>query len=202
MRRFLVSIPVLTVLLLASSSSVVAQQSVSVTIGPGRDEGSGTGTATLTSMGGQTQVVLRVAATNPEMLAHIHADACPGVGAIVFPLTNVVNGTSTTMIDASLADVLAQGRSINLHKSPADSGIYVGCGNLAGAFAGAGGAGAAQVPRALPATGELAPVGGLVAAAGAALVGAGLAVRRRARRRSGDRGAARKNAGVRGWWRH
>src|SRR5919198_375486 len=179
MRKFAVFVPVLAFLmLLASSSSVIAQQSVSVTIGPGRDESTGTGTATLTNMGSQTQVVLRVAATNREMLAHIHVDSCPGVGAVVFPLTNVVNGTSTTVINAPLSEVLAQGRAINLHKSPADSGIYVGCGNLAGAFAGAGGAGAAQVPRALPATGELAALGGLLAAAGAALVGAGFGVRR------------------------
>src|SRR6185436_1648394 len=141
MRKFAVFVPVVSLLLLmASSSSAIAQQTISVTIGPGRDEGSGTGTATLTAMGNQTQVVLRVAGTNPEMLAHIHADACPGVGAVIFPLTNPVNGASTTVIDAPLSTVLAQGRSINLHKSPADSGIYVGCGNLAGAAAGAGGA--------------------------------------------------------------
>ncbi len=191
MRKFAVFVPLLALLMLiASSSSAVAQQSVSVTIGPGRDEGTGTGTATLTAVGSQTRVVLTVARTNPEMLAHIHADACPGVGAVIFPLTNVVNGSSTTMIDAPLTDVLAQGRSINLHKSPADSGIYVGCGNLAGAFAGAGGAGqvpaaaggAAQVPRALPATGDLGSLSGVLAAAGAALLGAGIGVRRWRRR--------------------
>ncbi len=185
MRKFAVFIPVLALLmLLASSSSAIAQQTISVTIGPGRDEASGTGTATLTAMGAQTRVVLSVAPTNPEMLAHIHVDTCPGVGAVVFPLTNVVNGGSTTMINASLADVLGQGHSINLHRSPADSGIYVGCGNLAGAFAGAGGAGAAQVPqpRALPATGDVASLAGLFAAAGAALVGAGFGVRRWRRR--------------------
>src|SRR6266540_2089062 len=147
MRKFAVFIPVLALLmLLASSSSAIAQQTISVTIGPGRDEASGTGTATLTAMGAQTRVVLSVAPTNPEMLA----------------------------------DILGQGHSINLHRSPADSGIYVGCGNLAGAFAGAGGAGAAQVPqpRALPATGDVASLAGLFAAAGAALVGAGFGVLR------------------------
>jgi LPXTG-motif cell wall-anchored protein len=179
MRKFAAFIPILALLMLfVSSSSAVAQQSVTVTIGPGRDDGSGTGTATLTAQGNQTQVVLRVGTTNPEMLAHIHADACPGVGAVVFPLTNVMNGASTTIIDAPLATVLGQGRAINLHKSPQDAGVYVGCGNLAGAFAGAGGAGAAQVPRALPATGDLNPLAPLFAAVGAALVGAGLGVRR------------------------
>jgi LPXTG-motif cell wall-anchored protein len=190
MRKFAVFVPVLALLMLvASSTSAVAQQSITVTIGPGRDEASGTGTATLTAMGSQTQVVLRVAATNPEMLAHIHADACPGVGAVVFPLQNPMRGSSTTMIAAPLAEVLAQGRSINLHKSPADAGIYVGCGNLAGAAAGAGGAGAqqvpgaaVQVPRALPATGDLGSLGLLAGVAGAVLLGAGFGVRRFRRR--------------------
>jgi hypothetical protein len=183
MRKFAAFIPILALLMLVvSSASAAAQQSVVVTIGPGRDEGSGTGTATLTAQGSRTQVVLRVGATNPEMLAHIHADACPGVGAVVFPLSNVVNGTSTTVIDAQLATVLGQGRSINLHKSPQDAGLYVGCGNLAGAFAGAGGAGAVQVPRGLPATGDLGALAPLFAAVGAGLVGVGLGLRRSRRR--------------------
>jgi len=182
MGKFALFVPVLALLMLfAASSSAVAQQSITVTIGPGRDEASGTGTATLTAQGSQTIVVLRAAGTNPEMLAHIHADACPGVGAVIFPLSNPMNGQSTTAIDAPLATVLAQGRSINLHKSPADGGIYVGCGNLAGAAAGAGGAGAAQVPRALPATGDVASLGGLFGAAGTALIGIGLGMRRRRR---------------------
>jgi len=167
------SIPVVAMLMaLLTFSSAAAQQSVTVAIGPGRDEPTGTGTAILTAQGAQTQVVLRVATTNPEMLAHVHADACPGVGPVVYPLTNVTNGSSTTTIDAPLATVLATGRSINLHKSPAQGMIYVGCGNFAAA-------GAAQVPGALPRTGDLGFIGALLALAGAGLVGAGWTVRRR-----------------------
>jgi hypothetical protein len=174
-RRFIV--PALAVLLvLVTSPAVLAQQAVTVTIGPGRDEPTGTGTATLTAQGNQTVVVIRAASTNPEMLAHIHADACPGVGAVVFPLTNPVNGTSTTVIDAPLSQVLAQGKSINLHKSPSDSGIYVGCGNLAAAQAGGG---AAQVPARLPATGDLGLAVPVLVVLGAGLVGAGATLRRR-----------------------
>ena len=124
------------VVMLLSWSSASAQQTVTVRIGPGRDENTGTGTATLTAMGQQTQVVVRVAATNREMLGHIHADVCPGVGPVVFPLTNPVNGVSTTVINQPLAQVLAQGKSINLHKSPQQGMIYVGCGNLAAAATG------------------------------------------------------------------
>jgi CHRD domain-containing protein len=184
MRRVGPYLPLVALLasLAVSVSSVSAQQAVTVQIGPGRDEASGTGTATLTAQGNQTQVVLRVATTNPEMLAHIHADACPGVGPIVFPLTNVRNGTSTTMIDAPLSQVMAQGKAINLHKSPDQAGIYVGCGDLSAAQA-AGGGGAAQVPRALPRTGDLGSMAPLATAAGAGLLGFGLALRRRGFRR-------------------
>ncbi|MDQ3812121.1 MAG: CHRD domain-containing protein [Chloroflexota bacterium] len=182
MRKFAVFGPVLALLmLLASSSAAGAQQGVTVSIGPGRDEASGTGTATLTPMGNQTVVTLRVANTNPEMLAHIHVDVCPGVGGIVFPLTNVRNGTSTTTIDADLATVLSQGRSINLHRSPQQGSIYVGCGNLAGAAAGTTGVGAVQVPRALPGTGESGSLAPLLAVAGVALLAAGISLRGRRR---------------------
>jgi hypothetical protein len=129
----------------------------------------------LTAQGNQTVVVIRAAGTNPEMLAHIHADACPGVGDVVFPLTNPVNGQSTTTINAPLAQVLAQGKSINLHKSPADVGIYVACGNLAAAAAG----GAAQVPARLPATGDLGEFVPVLLLIGAGLLGAGARLRRR-----------------------
>lgn len=157
--------------MLALSSSVLAQQTINVTIGPGREEATGTGTATLTDLGGgRTRVVLRTAATNPNMIAHIHAaPGCPGVGAVIFPLSNVMNGASTTDIDASLADILARGRAINTHKSPQEGGVYTGCGNLPAA-------GAAPAAAGGPALGLVA---GALAAAGAGLLGAGVYFRRR-----------------------
>ena len=154
------------------SSSALAQQTVTVTIGPGRDEATGTGTATLTAMGSQTQVVLRVGSTNPDMPAHIHVDTCPGVGDVIFPLTNVRGGTSTTIINAPLSQVLAQGKSINLHRSASQIGVYVGCGTIVAAAA-------AQVPGALPRTGDVADIGLLATALGAGVVGVGYALRRR-----------------------
>jgi LPXTG-motif cell wall-anchored protein len=175
-RRYL---PALALLLglAVSASSASAQQAIVVQIGPGRDEASASGTATLTPMGNQTQVVVRVTTSNPEMIGHIHRDECPGVGPVVFPLTNTRGGTSTTMIDAPLSQVLAEGKSVNLHKSPDQSGIYVGCGTINAAQVAGGGA--AQVPRALPRTGDAASLAPLAAAVGAGLLGLGYALRRR-----------------------
>jgi LPXTG-motif cell wall-anchored protein len=164
---------------LAFASSASAQQAtVTVPLGPGRDEQDVNGTAALTDMGnGTTQVVIRVNPANPNMLAHIHSEACPGAGPVLFPLTNVQNGTSTTVVNAPLSDVLARGQSINLHKSPQLSDIYVSCGNFAAAQR-AGGA-ATQVPGALPRTGDVGSLAPLLGALGAGLLGAGYALRRR-----------------------
>jgi hypothetical protein len=152
--------PVLALYAAATVGTALAQpQTVTVPLGAGRDEQDVNGTATLTDLGdGTTRVVIRVNPANPDMLAHIHSAACPGAGPVLFPLTDVTNGTSTTVVDAPLATVLAQGQSINLHKSPDQVDIYVSCGNFAAALA-AGSApppaqAPAQVPRAQPGTGE------------------------------------------------
>ena len=184
-----------------------AQQTMTVNLGPGRDEATAPGTATLTDIGGgRTRVVIRVTPAYPNMPVHIHADVCPGVEAVVFPLTNVMNGESTTELDASMADIMARGKSINLHKGPGpDVNVYVSCGNLTAAAAAAPAAQpkpaaqptpapkpaaqpspapkpAAQVPGALPRTGEAdnTPLLLLATVAGLALIGAGaFAVQRR-----------------------
>jgi len=108
-------------------------QTVTVTLGPGRD-GSQTGTATLTAQGSQTQVMLNIQSgpAGVGQPAHIHVGPCPGVGSIAFPLTNVVDGTSTTVVDATLASLQTGGYSINVHQDASEAGlpIYVSCGEI------------------------------------------------------------------------
>jgi hypothetical protein len=90
------------------------------------------GTAVLLEVGSQLQVTLTLTnpVTTPEP-AHIHAGSCPNPGAIVFPLTNVVNGTSVTVLDTNLAALEAMGAlAINVHKSAAEAQIYFACGDL------------------------------------------------------------------------
>lgn len=174
MRRLaLVLIPAL---LLATTAVTFAQQQVvSLNLGPGRNEATATGTVTLTDIGGgKTRVEIRVQSQNTNMPAHIHADTCPGVGPVVFPLTNVQNGQSTTEINAPLTEVLQRGKSVNLHKSPQEVGVYVACVNLQAAAAPAPAA-----PAQLPRTGGLMLPLAAVAVVGAALLGAGVMLRRR-----------------------
>jgi LPXTG-motif cell wall-anchored protein len=130
------------------------------------------GTATLTDIGGgRTRVEVRVsAAGNTNMPAHIHEGTCATLNpAPKIPLNNVMNGTSTSEVNATIPTILSMQHAINLHKSPQEASVYVACGNV---VAGA---------TALPATGG--PAGAAVpalAALSTALTGlAAVALRRR-----------------------
>jgi predicted lipoprotein with Yx(FWY)xxD motif len=104
---------------------------VTITLGPGRDSDQN-GTATLTAKGNQTLVVLNIkpGATGVEQPAHIHVGQCPSPDAVKYPLTNVVDGKSSTTVDVKLSDLLKGGFVINAHQSAQDIGKYVACGAI------------------------------------------------------------------------
>lgn len=90
------------------------------------------GTVVLSEVGNQVQVTINLSNPNsaPEP-AHIHIGSCPNPGAVLHHLSDVVNGTSVTLLDTTLADLNARGAlAVNIHKSAAESGIYYSCGNL------------------------------------------------------------------------
>jgi hypothetical protein len=92
-----------------------------------------TGTVKLVDTGdGRTQVQVRVdAAGNLDMPAHIHPGSCDNlIPQPKYPLENVVNGTSTTIVRASLADLTQGGLAVNLHKSNQDLKTYTACAEL------------------------------------------------------------------------
>lgn len=90
------------------------------------------GTMLLEEVGSQVRVTLTLANPNTTSEpAHIHVGACPNPGAVKYPLTNVLNGTSVTMINGSLASLKSeQPLAVNVHKSAAESSVYVSCGDL------------------------------------------------------------------------
>ncbi len=93
-----------------------------------------TGTATLTAKGNQTEIVLDltpgIAGPTVEQPVHVHAGTCSQLGAVVYGLSNLVNGKSTTLVNATL-DTLKNGNyAINAHKSGAESTIYTSCAEI------------------------------------------------------------------------
>lgn len=91
------------------------------------------GTAVLEEVDGKVKVMIDLIGTKYQAAqpAHIHIGVCPGVGAVKYPLTNVVAGKSTTVLTVSMADLAAAGPlAINIHKSAADASVYTACGGL------------------------------------------------------------------------
>ena len=91
------------------------------------------GTVTLIQTGErQTRVeVLVEPGGNPDMPAHIHPGSCDSlVPQPKYPLQNVVNGASTTLVPASLTELMAGDLAVNLHRANDDLGTYTACADL------------------------------------------------------------------------
>jgi len=90
------------------------------------------GTVLLEEVGSQVRVTISL--TSPVATAepaHIHTGSCPTPGAVIYPLENVENGMSVTMLDTSLASLQAQmPLAVNVHKSANEAGTYYACGDL------------------------------------------------------------------------
>jgi plastocyanin len=112
-------------------SGGAAGSSITVTLGPGRD-GSQPGTAMLMAMGSETEVDINItpgAAGVPQPV-HIHDGTCDTLGAVQYPLTNIVDGKSTTMVAVPLSSLLTGNFAINVHMSQAEISTYVACGTI------------------------------------------------------------------------
>jgi len=91
------------------------------------------GSVTLTEVAAdRTRVEVRVEPRdNPDMPAHIHPGSCTSlVPQPKYPLENVVDGNSTTVVPASLDELVAGDLAINLHRSNADLETYTACADL------------------------------------------------------------------------
>ena len=91
------------------------------------------GNAVITEKDGNLEVTLNLMGENgASQPAHIHEGACPGIGAVVYPLENAVNGKSTSVIeDMTLEDLKDQlPLALNVHKSAEEVSVYTACGNL------------------------------------------------------------------------
>ena len=117
----------------SSIASAVSANSDSITIKLVAQHGSHqTGMATLTAMGSKTKVVLSVSHTKGSEPAHIHPGSCANLNPVPkYPLSDVVNGTSTTVVDVPLASLETGHFAINVHAGPGPLiKKYVSCGDI------------------------------------------------------------------------
>lgn len=117
-----------------------AQSPLTIQLGALNNSGE-TGTAVLTDMGnGQLKVDVTITgepagASQPE---HIHTGQCgPTLGGVVYPLSPLVDGKSSTTITATLSSLMDGNHALNGHKSTAEISTYVYCGNIPNASAAA-----------------------------------------------------------------
>lgn len=91
------------------------------------------GQATLTETNGTllVEISLTNAPQGTPQPAHIHLGACPNPGTVQYPLTSLVNGSSKTELTVKLDDLQNQlPLAVNVHKSGAEAGVYVACGDV------------------------------------------------------------------------
>lgn len=92
-----------------------------------------TGTVAFTTDGGgKTAVLVTVdPAGNLDMPAHIHPGSCDSpTPQPKFPLQNVRDGVSNTVVPASIDELFAGGLMINIHRSNDDLKAYTACVDL------------------------------------------------------------------------
>ena len=117
----------------ASYLAPAAAATSTLTIKLSAQNGSGeNGTATLTQADGAVKVVIAIpnGPAGPQP-AHIHDGTCASLKGVVYPLTSVAKGASTTTVKGITIDQLLAGKyAINVHKSTSDIGTYVSCGAI------------------------------------------------------------------------
>src|SRR5436190_7489421 len=99
------------------------------------ENGSGEdGSAQLSDMGDGTTKVELIMLNAPEgadQPAHIHKGTCANLDPTpAYPLNDVKQSKSTTIVKVALAELTKEKYAINVHKSAAEASVYVSCGNL------------------------------------------------------------------------
>lgn len=121
-----------TVMLKATTTPEAMTNEMKVNLNEENNSGE-SGTATLKEENGKTTVTVSLTGFTKDVVqpAHIHVGSCPGVGAVKYPLTNVVNGKSVTVLGVTLVDFKKLlPLSVNVHKSAASIATYTSCGEL------------------------------------------------------------------------
>jgi hypothetical protein len=87
------------------------------------------GTVSFSKVGDKTGVKIEVdPAGNLDMPAHIHPGTCEALTPQPkFPLENVVEGRSSTVVPATVDELFAGNLAVNIHKANDDMRTYTAC---------------------------------------------------------------------------
>ena len=113
-------------------NGVMMTKDIVISIGALNDSGQ-TGKATFSDMSGKTKVVVEISGSvvGVPQPSHIHTGTSLTPGAIVYPLSAVVNGKAETILDVSLETLGTKlPLAIMVHKSKDEAKIFVSGGNL------------------------------------------------------------------------
>lgn len=155
MRKF--AIMAAAAMALFAFSGMAYAQGDTVTVTMNEQNGSGQiGAAALVDAGnGQTAVAINITsgAEGVGQPAHIHKGTCANLDPRpAFPLTDVMNGTSETIVNASFAELTSGQYAVNVHKSGTEASTYVSCGDIAAMVTGAPAPAPETVPAPAPET--------------------------------------------------
>lgn len=119
------------VLTALTACSGAAEPARTVTLQTLNDSGV-TGTVSFAALRDKTAVEIAVdPGGNPDMPAHIHPGTCDDLTPQPkFPLENVLNGNSRTVVPASIDELFAGGLAVNIHRSNDDLKTYTACVDL------------------------------------------------------------------------
>ena len=122
----LLALVAIAAIVAACASSAAASRTI--TLQTLNDSGV-TGTVSFSDVSGKTGVEVAVSAGgNLDMPAHIHPGTCDNLTPQPkYPLENVKNGSSKTVVPASIAQLFAGNLAVNIHKSNDDLKTYTAC---------------------------------------------------------------------------
>jgi hypothetical protein len=103
---------------------------VKLAISPQNNSGE-SGSVTIFDVNGNAKVIVTLggAPANAVQPDHVHFGSCAQLGGVRYPLTNAGNGVFVTTLPVSLSELVSMPFAINAHKSAAEIGIYVACGD-------------------------------------------------------------------------
>lgn len=182
MRKTVLLVFVALLALAVGPGAAWAQGGISIVTLNAQNGSGESGQATLTSIDAthtRVEVTLSGGPADVPQPAHIHDGSCANLNPVPkYPLTNVVNGASTTIVPVALTDLLGGKFAINVHKSAAEVSVYVACGDITAlSSGGTGGTGPVGMPT--TGAGNEGPLAGLAGLVAAALLLAGWRLRRR-----------------------